>query len=123
MQLYGACDLFVFASFYEGFGIPILEAMACGRAVACSHTSAMREVADGAAILFDPYSLDQMTRAMLDLLLDSELRLRMERLGVQRAAQFSWTKSAKRTLEVYYEVAGNGHAVPHPVHPISALRP
>ncbi len=123
MQLYGACDLFVFASFYEGFGIPILEAMACGRAVACSHTSAMREVADGAAILFDPYSLDEMTRAMLDLLLDSELRLRMERLGVQRAAQFSWTKSAKRTLEVYYEVAGNGHAVPDPVHPISALRP
>jgi glycosyltransferase involved in cell wall biosynthesis len=97
--------------------------MACGRAVACSNTSAMREVADGAAILFDPYSLDQMTRAMLDLLLDSELRLRMERLGMQRAAQFSWTKSAKRTLEVYYEVAGNGHAVPDRVHPISASRP
>src|SRR4029079_2825570 len=84
--LYGACDLFVFPSFYEGFGLPILEAMACGRAVACSKTSAMPEVADGAAVLFDPYSTEQMTRAMSDLLRDAELRTRMERLGQQRAA-------------------------------------
>src|SRR5512141_2650836 len=56
VQFYGACDLFVFPSFYEGFGLPILEAMACGRAVACSGTSALPEVADGAALLFDPRS-------------------------------------------------------------------
>ena len=55
-RLYGACDLFVYPSFYEGFGLPILEAMACGRAVACSNTSAMPEVADSAALLFDPSS-------------------------------------------------------------------
>jgi glycosyltransferase involved in cell wall biosynthesis len=108
VQFYGACDLFVFPSFYEGFGIPILEAMACGRAVASSETSAMKEVADGAAILFDPYSKEQMARAMLDLLLDSELRSRMERLGSQRAAQFTWENSARKTLDVYYEVAGAG---------------
>ena len=53
-QFYGACDLFVFPSFYEGFGLPILEAMACGRAVASSNTTAMPEVADAAGILFDP---------------------------------------------------------------------
>jgi glycosyltransferase involved in cell wall biosynthesis len=105
LHLYNACDLFVFPSFYEGFGLPILEAMACGRAVACSNTSAMPEVADGAAILFDPRSTAEITRAMADLLRDAELRARMERLGQQRVGQFSWQRSAQRTLEVYYEVA------------------
>ena len=74
LDLYNACDCFVFPSFYEGFGLPILEAMACGRAVACSNTSAMPEVADGAGLLFDPHSVDEIERAMSDILLDSELR-------------------------------------------------
>jgi glycosyltransferase involved in cell wall biosynthesis len=106
LQLYNACDVFAFPSFYEGFGLPPLEAMACGRAVVCSDTSAMPEVVDGAAILFDPYAVDEIVRAMADLLLDSELRARMERLGLQRAAHFSWEKSAQRTLDVFREVAG-----------------
>ncbi|MCC6857345.1 MAG: glycosyltransferase family 4 protein [Bryobacterales bacterium] len=108
LHLYNACDLFVFPSFYEGFGLPLLEAMACGRAVTCSDTSAMPEVADGAAILFDPGSTDQMARAMADLLLDAELRARMERLGLMRASQFNWHTTARKTLEVYCEVAGGG---------------
>jgi glycosyltransferase involved in cell wall biosynthesis len=105
-RLYGACDLFVYPSFYEGFGLPILEAMACGRAVACSNTSAMPEVADSAALLFDPGSQRDLVAAMRDLLLNPELRQRMERLGVQRAAMFSWTSSAAKTLDLYYAVAG-----------------
>jgi glycosyltransferase involved in cell wall biosynthesis len=107
LRLYGACDLFVYPSFYEGFGLPILEAMACGRAVACSNTSAMPEVADSAAILFDPHSENELVLAMRDLLLNPELRMRMERLGAQRASGFSWEHTASRTLELYYEVAGS----------------
>jgi glycosyltransferase involved in cell wall biosynthesis len=105
LQLYNACEVFVFPSFYEGFGLPALEAMACGKAVVCSNTSSLPEVVDGAAILFDPYSIDEIVRAIADLLLDGELRARMERLGLQRAAHFSWQKTAQRTLEVFHEVA------------------
>ncbi|MBL8291908.1 MAG: glycosyltransferase family 4 protein [Bryobacterales bacterium] len=102
--LYAGCELFVFPSFYEGFGIPILEAMACSRAVACSNTTAVAEVADGAAILFQPSSTRDMMRAMRDLLLDAELRQRMERLGIARAATFQWRNASERTLAVYYEI-------------------
>jgi glycosyltransferase involved in cell wall biosynthesis len=106
VKFYGACDLFVFPSFYEGFGLPILEAMACGRAVACSRSTAMPEVANAAGLLFDPGSKQEIARTILNVLLDSELRMRLERLGLHRAAGFSWEKSAARTLEVYYDVAG-----------------
>lgn len=105
LQLYNGCDCFVFPSYYEGFGIPILEAMACGRAVVCANTSSMPEVADGAGLLFDPYRTSEITRAMADVLLDNELRARMERLGLQRATHFSWQKTAQMTLGVYREVA------------------
>jgi glycosyltransferase involved in cell wall biosynthesis len=108
VQLYGASDLFVFPSFYEGFGLPILEAMACGRAVACSNTTAMPEVANASAILFDPRSTEDMAGAILDVLADPELRVRLERLGLQRAASFSWQRAAEQTLNVYYDVAGAG---------------
>ncbi|MES1261562.1 MAG: glycosyltransferase family 1 protein [Acidobacteriota bacterium] len=106
LELYNVCDCFVFPSFYEGFGLPILEAMACGKAVACSNTAAMPEVADGAGLLFNPHDAGEITRAMTDILLDHELRARMERLGLQRAAAFSWQKSARATLDVYAEVVG-----------------
>jgi glycosyltransferase involved in cell wall biosynthesis len=115
LQLYNACDVFVFPSFYEGFGLPVLEAMACGRAVVCSNTSALPEVVDGAALLFDPYAVDETVRAIADLLLDSELRARMERLGLQRAAHFSWQKTAERTLEVFHQVAEQPREAKQPV--------
>ncbi len=117
LQFYNACDVFVFPSFYEGFGLPALEAMACGRAVICSNTSALPEVVDGAAFLFDPYAVDEIVRAIADLLLDSELRTRMERLGLQRAAHFSWQKTAQRTLEVFQQVAERPAAAPVRVRP------
>jgi len=102
---YAACEVFVFPSLYEGFGLPILEAMACGRAVACSNTTAMREVADAAAVLFDPRDLGQMMRAIRDLIADPELRARRERLGLDWAGRFSWDRTADKTFEVYWAVA------------------
>jgi len=112
LHFYGACHLFVFPSFYEGFGLPILEAMACGRAVACSSATAMPEVANAAGILFDPYSVPEMARAIADVLLDDEMRVRLERLGTHRAASFTWERAAQRTLDVYYDVAGVTKSVP-----------
>jgi glycosyltransferase involved in cell wall biosynthesis len=119
LQLYNACEFFVFPSFYEGFGLPVLEAMACGRAVACSNTSALYEVADAAAILFDPHNTAEITRAMLDLVRSTELRGRMERLGLQRSAQFSWRNTAEKTLDVYYSVA-RSRSVDEPARMTSA---
>ena len=113
LQLYNACDCFVFPSFYEGFGFPALEAMACGRAVVCSDASALPEVVDGAAILFDPYAIDEMVRALADVLLDAQLRSRMERLGIQRAAHFSWQKTAHMTLEAFHQVVEEPRTAVH----------
>lgn len=118
LQLYNACDCFVFPSYYEGFGIPILEAMACGRAVVCANTSSIPEVADGAGLLFDPQRPAEIARALRDVLIDSELRLRMERLGVQRAATFTWKETARLTLQVYAEVAER--SMPARPRPVSA---
>lgn len=106
VALYGACDLFVYPSFYEGFGLPILEAMACGRAVACSNTTAMPEVAGSAALLFDPNNTEEMAHVICDALVNTDVRTRLEQQGRQHASTFSWEKAAAATLNVYYEVAG-----------------
>lgn len=117
--LYNAADVFVFPSFYEGFGLPVIEAMACGRPVICSSSGALPEVADRAAILVDPYSTAELARAIRDVLLDAELRERLERQSLVRAGLFSWRETARTTLEVYYAVAEahrrNGKAVLEPV--------
>ena len=122
LPLYNACEVFAFPSYYEGFGLPVLEAMACGRAVVCSKITALLEVVDSAAILFDPYIEDEMARAIADLLLDGQLRARMERLGLQRAAHFSWQKTAEQTLEVFCGVAQKLPGARMPVGSASMIR-
>ena len=106
LELYNACDCFAFPSLYEGFGLPILEAMACGRAVVCSNRASIPEVAGEAGTAFDPTDEQDMAHALAAILQDSDRRARAERLGLNRAAQFTWRKAAEQTLEVYSQVAG-----------------
>jgi len=102
--LYNAADLFVYPSLYEGFGLPSLEAMACGTPVVASNTSSLPEVLGDAAILVDPYDVQQLARAMRDVLFSGDLRREMAAKGLKRARQFSWAETARKTLEIYQEV-------------------
>ncbi len=102
--LFNGAELFVFPSLYEGFGMPVLEAMACGVPVACSNTSSLPEVVGESGVMFDPYNIDSMTTAIYQVLMDEELRRHLRQQGCQRATEFSWTWCAQRTLEVLEEV-------------------
>ena len=99
--LYALARCFVFASINEGFGIPILEAMRRGVAVACSRASALPEVAGDAARYFDPYSVQDIAAALLALLEDERMRGDLAARGRERAAAFSWRASAEGTLDSY----------------------
>ena len=99
--LYSAATLFVFPSLYEGFGLPVLEAMACGTPVACSNTPSLAEVAGGAALLFDPHSVTEIRNAMTELIEDSRQRTRRAEQGLARAGLYSWQKTAEATLRCY----------------------
>ncbi len=104
-MLYAAADLFVFPSLYEGFGIPILEAMASGIPVVCSNTSSMPEVAGDAALFFAPQNADEMVLAMLRVIRDPDFKKEMVRKGLDWARQFSWKKTAEQTLQVLVRAA------------------
>jgi len=105
VALYSGCRVFVYPSLYEGFGLPILEAMACGAPVITSNNSSMAEIAKDAAILVDPRSESQLKRA-IEMVLDLNLEnyQKMVRASLDRARLYSWNKTARQTLEVYEEV-------------------
>jgi len=99
--LYRASAGFVFPSLYEGFGLPVLEAMVRGVPVACSDRGALAEIADNAALMFDPEQPHAIAAAIEKLLLDTEERERLTRAGRANAARFSWAETARKTLESY----------------------
>lgn len=104
-MLSGAAAL-VLASLYEGFGLPILEAMACATPVVCSDVSSMPELGGDAARYFDPQDTGEMADVIAQVLRDGDLQAEMRRRGVEQAAQFSWRRAARETLGVYKRVLG-----------------
>jgi len=108
--IFGAATAFVFPSLFEGFGLPPLEAMACGAPVICSNAASLPEVTGDAAILIDPASADELAVALRNLLDDAELRARFRVAGLARAASFSWERTARETLDVYHEAIANARA-------------
>jgi glycosyltransferase involved in cell wall biosynthesis len=104
--LYSGAVAFVFPSLYEGFGLPALEAMACGTPVITSNTTSLPEVVGDAAFLVDPTDPDQLCEAMSTILSDHSLREELKRKGLMRAAEFSWKRCAELTAKVYHLAAG-----------------
>jgi glycosyltransferase involved in cell wall biosynthesis len=102
--LYRLTGVFVFPSLYEGFGLPPLEAMACGAPVITSNVSSLPEVVGDAALLVDPYSSEAIADAIVRVLSDSTLASCLRAKGLARAKDFSWERSVARTLEIYREV-------------------
>jgi len=103
---YSSATLLAYPSFYEGFGLPPLEAMACGCPVITSNTSSLPEVVGEAGIMVNPYDTDSLVKAMRQVLTDAKLRDDMIRKGFEQSKRFSWEKTARETLEVYNKVAG-----------------
>ncbi len=102
--LYNCATAFVFPSLYEGFGIPLLEAMACGTPVATSNSSSLPEVAGNSALYFNPKDINNMTEVIKQVILEGRNSNRIK-LGLSRVKNFTWEKTAKETLSVYKKIA------------------
>jgi len=98
--LYSGASLFVMPSLYEGFCMPVLEAMACGTAVACSAASSLPEVVGEAALLFDPHDVQEIALTIGRILREEELRRALTVRGIKRVTAFTWTRSARQVLDV-----------------------
>lgn len=105
IALYNLCEAFAFVSLYEGFGLPVLEAMACGAPVVTSHLSSLPEVAGAAALPVDPTDIQAIADALGRLLQDSALRAALRDKGLARAKEFSWSASAQKLLDLYRRFA------------------
>ncbi len=99
--LYSGAELFVFPSYYEGFGLPPLEAMACGTPVVCAYTSSLPEVVGNAALTVDPFNFIELAEAIECLLHNPALRAYLHEQGLRQAQRFSWQQTARQTFDVY----------------------
>ena len=113
--IYNLGELFVFPSLYEGFGLPVVEAMACGTPVITANTSSLDEIAGGAAETVDPHNVEALADAIVAVATDPERRHDLRARGLIRAREFSWSRTAKDMLAVYGRAAG----VPVPHAPVS----
>lgn len=111
--VYSAAELFVFPSLYEGFGLPPLEAMACGTPVVTSNTSSLPEVTGNAALAVDPYNIEAIAQAIDRLLTDSALRADLRQRGLARASHLTWDQTARHTRDLYEQTSErDGQRVP-----------
>ena len=104
MMLYSLADVFVFPSFYEGFGVPPLEAMACGTPVITSNTSSLPEVVGDAAIMVNPHKINEIASAINRVLENKQLQEDLRQKGYTRAAHFTWVRSAQKMLSIYTQL-------------------
>ena len=99
--LYNLADIFVYPSLYEGFGLPPLEAMACGCPVISSNISSIPEVVGDASLMIDPYNIEELAKTIYEVLTDNKLREDKIRKGLERKKLFSWEKCAGEYLEIF----------------------
>lgn len=99
--LYSRAQLFVFPTLYEGFGLPVIEAMACGTAVACSNQSSLPEVGGDAAVYFNPANTEEITQSIITILKEEDLQTALQKQALQQAKKFTWEQTAKQTTAVY----------------------
>ena len=103
-KFYNLADVFVYPSLYEGFGLPPLEAMACGCPVITSNTSSLPEVVGDAGMMVNPYDVEGLAKAIFEVITDESLRKELSKKSLERAKLFSWRKTAEKTWKVYEEV-------------------
>ena len=104
-----AAESVVYPSLFEGFGLPVIEAMACGAPVACSRSSSLTEIAEGRALLFDPGKPAEIADALEQLATDPGLRERLRQLGLEHAAKFTWARSVEETIRVWQGAIASRH--------------
>ena len=107
LSLYNAAEMLTHPAFYEGFGLPPLEAMSCGLPAIVSNVASLPEVVGDAALLIDPYDADELAVAMWRVLTDQRLNHEMRSKGLRQAERFSWRRAAEETLEIYHQVMMN----------------
>jgi len=109
--LYSNAILFVFPSLYEGFGLPVLEAMSCGTAALVSDAASLPEIVGDGALLFDPHNTEELAEAMSVLLRDKTRRAELAARGLERAQLFSWERTISQTQQVYRSVMGSAQSL------------
>ena len=105
-KVYAGADLLVMPSTIEGFGLPVLEAMASGTPVVCSRAASLPEVAGAAALYFDPASAEELAKRIEELLNSRELQESLRAKGLERAKQFTWEESTRKHVELYHRLLG-----------------